>query len=55
MEDTQDIKASPVIETTDDSHSSPNSPYLKQSHGVTLIPRPSDDPRDPLVRGASLN
>jgi hypothetical protein len=54
MEDIQDLKELPVIETIDDSHSSPSSPTLKQEHGVTLIPRPSDDPRDPLVSAISL-
>jgi hypothetical protein len=55
MEDIQDLKPSPVTETIDDSHSSPSSPRLKQDHGVTLIPRPSDDPRDPLVSAIPLS
>jgi hypothetical protein len=49
MEEVKATPASPVIETMDDCHSSPSSPELKTDHGVTLIPRPSDDPRDPLV------
>ena len=49
MEEAKPVPDSPVIETMNDHHPSP-SPDLKADHGVTLIPRPSDDPRDPLVR-----
>ena len=44
-----EVKAAPVIETTDGMHTGPTSPDLKQEDGIALIPRPSDDPRDPLV------
>lgn len=49
MEEVKAAPDSPVIETVDDSRSSPSTPDIKTDHGVTLIPRPSDDPRDPLV------
>lgn len=54
MEEAKATLDSPVIETMGDAHSGPNSPDLKTGHGVTLIPRPSDDPRDPLVRTQSF-
>lgn len=49
MEEAKAAPSSPAIEAMDDGHSSPGSPDIKRDHGVTLIPRPSDDPRDPLV------
>jgi hypothetical protein len=39
MEDVKELPRSPVIESVNGS---------KQENGVTLIPRPSDDHRDPL-------
>lgn len=44
--------APPVVEETMDASSMPSTPDAKREHqhnGITLIPRPSDDPRDPLV------
>lgn len=55
MEEAKAMPDSPVIETMADAHSGPSSPDLKTDHGVTLIPRPSDDPRDPLVSERNLN
>ena len=51
MEETKASTSSPVIEALDDHHSTPSTTpqAAKHDHGVTLIPRPSDDPRDPLV------
>jgi hypothetical protein len=48
MEEVKDAPLAPSIEQVNDFGEQP-SPELKQDHGVTLIPRPSDDPRDPLV------
>jgi hypothetical protein len=53
MEESQPVPDFPVIDTMDEQHSSP-SPDLKADRGVTLIPRPSDDPRDPLVRTENM-
>ena len=49
MEDIKATSDSEVIVAAMDSPLSPASPELKHDHGVVLIPRPSDDPRDPLV------
>ena len=49
MEDFKEAIRTPSIEQIGDFEES-RTPELKQDHGVTLIPRPSDDPRDPLVR-----
>ncbi len=49
MEDVKEANLTPSIEPVGGSDE-PRTPELKQDHGVTLIPRPSDDPRDPLVR-----
>ena len=48
MEEVKEAPVAPSIEQVNDSDE-PRTPELKQDHGVTLIPRPSDDPRDPLV------
>ena len=48
MEDFKEAIRTPSIEQIGDFEES-RTPELKQDHGVTLIPRPSDDPRDPLV------
>lgn len=29
-------------------------PVKTEKHGITLVPRPSDDPRDPLVRPCAI-
>jgi MFS family permease len=47
MEDVKEANLTPSIEPVGGSDE-PRTPELKQDHGVTLIPRPSDDPRDPL-------
>lgn len=50
----EEVKTVPV-EETQDAPSIPSTPDGKHEHthnGVTLIPRPSDDPRDPLVSRA---
>jgi len=52
MEDGKEATLTPSIEQIHESEE-PKTPELKQDHGVTLIPRPSDDPRDPLVRSMS--
>jgi hypothetical protein len=49
MEDIKATSDSEVMVAAMDSPPSPASPELKHDHGVVLIPRPSDDPRDPLV------
>jgi hypothetical protein len=51
MEDVKEAPLTPSIEQVSDE---PRTPDLKQDHGVTLIPRPSDDPRDPLVKNLCL-
>jgi len=48
MEGNKEETLAPSIEQVNESEE-PKTPELKQDHGVTLIPRPSDDPRDPLV------
>jgi hypothetical protein len=48
MEEVKETPVAPSIEQVNDSDEQ-RTPELKQDHGVTLIPRPSDDPRDPLV------
>jgi len=48
MEDGKEVTLTPSIEQVHEAEE-PKTPELKQDHGVTLIPRPSDDPRDPLV------
>jgi hypothetical protein len=48
MEEVKDAPSTSSIEQVNDFEE-PKTPELKQNHGVTLIPRPSDDPRDPLV------
>lgn len=48
MEEGNKASSSQVIETVD-RLSSPLSPETKHDGGVILIPRPSDDPSDPLV------
>ncbi len=48
----EDIKVPPFTpsELADDGNSSPSPDAVKHTaNGVTLIPRPSNDPRDPLV------
>ncbi|KAE8441863.1 hypothetical protein EG329_004218 [Mollisiaceae sp. DMI_Dod_QoI] len=46
----EEVKAAPVSPVVEmmDAFSMPSTPDVKQENGVTLIPRPSDDPRDPL-------
>jgi hypothetical protein len=46
----EDVKEAPLTPSFEQVSDEPRTPDLKQDHGVTLIPRPSDDPRDPLVR-----
>lgn len=49
MEEVKPALTSPVVEEAMDS-SMPGTPDVKHSNeGVVLVPRPSDDPRDPLV------
>jgi hypothetical protein len=48
MEDVKEAPLAPSIDQVNDFDEQ-KTPELKQDHGVTLIPRPSDDPRDPLV------
>jgi hypothetical protein len=48
MEGNKEETLAPSIEQVNESEEL-KTPELKQDHGVTLIPRPSDDPRDPLV------
>lgn len=46
MNATKDIKRQLDVEIADEGHS-----HLKMGeNGITLIPQPSDDPLDPLVR-----
>ncbi len=47
----EEVKAAPVSPVVEmmDAFSMPSTPDVKRENGVTLIPRPSDDPRDPLV------
>lgn len=52
LEMDEELKTAPPVVETMDASSLPSSPDPKHEHthdGVTLIPRPSDDPRDPLV------
>jgi len=50
MEDSKNIKTGGVLSDGEvvDEVSSSSTPR-KEHHGVVLIPRPSDDPLDPLV------
>jgi hypothetical protein len=47
MATTEDIKGVSDVEVSEDGHQKPAA-EASQS-GITLIPHPSDDPRDPLV------
>ncbi len=53
MEEVKEAPLTPSIEAVG-GYDEPRTPEFKQDHGVTLIPRPSDDPRDPLVRPPHL-
>lgn len=50
MEEVKPALTSPIVEEATEHSSMPSTPDIKHSdEGVVLIPRPSDDPRDPLV------
>jgi hypothetical protein len=48
----EEVKETPLESSIEqiNGFEEPKTPELKQGDGITLIPRPSDDPRDPLVR-----
>jgi len=50
----EDIKEAPLTSSIEQVSDEPRTPELKKDDGVTLIPRPSDDPRDPLVKSIFL-
>ena len=43
-----------VISELGDQASGPESDLKRSSHGVVLVPQPSDDPKDPLVRAQPI-
>lgn len=50
MTETTGLSEKPVFQQRlDDTHPDSNLAAKVSSSGVTLIPRPSDDPKDPLV------
>jgi hypothetical protein len=53
MDDIQKTERASDVDIVDEITTEPLS--RKEHHGVTLIPRPSDDPSDPLVRPQSCD